>query len=1259
MRVKVAIGGHTLTCMIDTGSSISLITDEAVLKLLQRSYDPCSLTVLDFSNNPIRTVGALSLVIFPGTPHALKHDFLVISKKYMKEDVLLGMDALSKGEVKFNYHDKVFCWMRNRLSFRYGPPTNLRNLKVCYTSFSEQANLILPYDMNLKPGEIQDVEITANPHTIYEVTAIHLKKVKDKVLLAKSFVLSTQQDSVLSVPICNMTHRTVRLQKGTLIGKLEPVQSYNLSYLDYKGNNLGTCLDLIRHVKDSMEVDEHLFLCPAHSRVLENNSLGHNVTEAPLWECYICQGFPSKVRANQVIDNAMVPRPPYDPHENLSRVDRLEKLISELDLGGIGKQQKESLTQLLIRHEKLSILDNTELGLIKVPENTISLVDTTPVRMPLYRHPERAKDIIETMIQDMLSKGIIEPSYAAYLSPIVLISKPDGSKRMCIDYRAVNTKIKIDIHPLPRLDELLDDVAGHGYYCTLDLKDAYYQCLLDEPSRDITTFSDGKSLFRFKRLPFGLSVAPAIFTRVMQEVLRPLVNLGFVRNYLDDVIIFGPDIDTLLEHLELVFKRMSEMGLKLNVAKCNFCKKKIKFLGHYVSKKGIEVNPASIESITKMNAPRTTKEVRRFIGMASFYRKFIPKFSKIASPLTALQSKKVPFVWSEECERAFIELKEKLTQTPVLVKFQLDKPLELHTDASNLHVGAVLMQREEDGLHPVGFFSKKLNKCEKKYGTPDKEALAVCKAVRFFHHYLWGTKFLIVTDHEPLIRILKGKPKTSRMSRYKIELRGYSYEVAYKKGAHHYVPDALSRPPVASRTKVRQLHVDEWSNKFPGLTKERLQTEQRKDPIWDKVIKYCEGGGIPRRTPGNRALSCFELIDDILYVRREEFKRVLYCLVIPKSLRGVACHIAHNATHLGQHKSVRRAQQYFYWPRLWKDVVHYVKSCRVCQQFKPEGALIYKWQDLPAVNDKGKRVAIDLIDMYAGKGGYRYCLTIIDHFSRFLRAYPLRNKSSNLVLNALKKDMCIFGVPEVAVMDNGSEFSSREFKSYCQKVGINQVFCLPYHPRGNSVLERAQGTLKSVLATLSLEHPNSWPGKIGEAVKVVNESVHTSLGTSPFYIQFGYHPRRQVGPLILPEQTEEEESQPPSKELRAEIQQMLNKQTKKYRDQANVKRRNQGLNLYDLAWVYQEAPLPGTAVKLNRKWEGPFRVVQVIDGGRAYELENMFEGARFRRAAEKIKRYIARDEILGKINKEFLSPAEESVLIPAVRNRRPPDRYRP
>ncbi len=263
---------------------------------------------------------------------------------------------------------------------------------------------------------------------------------------------------------------------------------------------------------------------------------------------------------------------------------------------------------------------------------------------------------------------------------------------MCLDYRKVNKQLTTVIHPLPNLEELVEQVAGNQYYATLDLKDAYYQVLLDDESRDLTTFSEGISLYRFKRLPFGLSCSASIFVRQLQGALAPLLRQGWVKSYLDDIILCAPSFPLLLKRLGEVFQHMGEVGIKLNLSKCHLGQREVKFLGHIVSEEGFRPEPGNVEAIVNMKPPTSVKETRRFLGMAGFYRKHIDKFSHLAAPLTDLTRKNQPFRWTVDCQRAFEDLKNKLVTSPILVRGNLSKQFILETDASQHHVAAVLLQ---------------------------------------------------------------------------------------------------------------------------------------------------------------------------------------------------------------------------------------------------------------------------------------------------------------------------------------------------------------------------------------------------------------------------------------------------------------------------------------------------------------------------------------------------------------------------------------
>ncbi len=284
---------------------------------------------------------------------------------------------------------------------------------------------------------------------------------------------------------------------------------------------------------------------------------------------------------------------------------------------------------------------------------------------------------------------------------------------MCLDYRKVNTHLAVDIHPLSKLEELVERVSGQQYYATLDMKDAYYQVFLDEPSRDLTTITEGINLYRFKRLPFGLSCSPAIFSRQLQRALAPLLKAEWIKTYLDDVIICAPGFKTLLSRLNETFEHTRRVGIKLILSKCSIGQKEVKFLGHVVSGEGYRLNPKNIEAVEKMKAPTTVKETRRFLRMCSFYRRHIENFFKLAAPLTNLSQKRVLFSWSPDCQQAFETLSGKLTAVPILGRADMTIFFILETDASLTHVGAVLMQMNYSNLpRVIGYFSKKLRPTE-------------------------------------------------------------------------------------------------------------------------------------------------------------------------------------------------------------------------------------------------------------------------------------------------------------------------------------------------------------------------------------------------------------------------------------------------------------------------------------------------------------------------------------------------------------------
>lgn len=930
------------------------------------------------------------------------------------------------------------------------------------------------------------------------------------------------------------------------------------------------------------------------------------------------------------------------------RPEKLKDLLSQQPMSHLTKAQRQQLQQIIMAHDPLFLLEEGELGTIQTPPAEISISNPHPVRAPMYRYPETAKQVIGDMLEDMETRGIIEKSTAAWLSPIVLVNKPDGTKRMCLDFRQVNTHLATDIYPLPRLDELVEQASGNKYYTTLDLKEAYFQITLHENSRDLTTFSDGVSLYRFRRLPFGLSCSPAIFSRQIATVLAPLLREGWVRNYLDDIILWAPDFSTMLHRIDQVFECLQKNGVKLNLSKCTFGEAEVKFLGHLVSEKGCKPDPKNVEAVKKMHPPKTVKEVRSYLGMCGFYRKHIPEFAKVAVPLYELTKKDVEFKWTEECQASFEALKTCLVQAPVLARADVSQPFIVTTDASQTHVGGVLSQIQEDGSdRPIGYFSKKLKPPESRYSTTDREALAIILTCRHFHHYLWGTKFTIYTDHRPLTSIFKKKTKSQRVQRWTWEMKEYSFEIRYVKGKNNFVADSLSRPVRIVRK------VPTRSESYLGLSQSELVTAQREDPQWKELAEFLEGGKVPTKIYPKTVLEQFVVEEKILYYVKEKTDGSLhYCLVVPQSLKQKALEFAHVLSgHLGQKKTITKAEDFFYWANLKSEVVNFVKGCVVCQRYKGSTGLQQKWQELPPVTRPLERIGIDLTDMNTGTQNYRYILTVIDHYSRYTKFFPLKTKHSPNVVEALGRYAADFGVPQSLVADNGGEFVSRPFQDFCQKHHITTHYTTPYNPRGNSLTERVHRSLKSVLSTLCAGYPLKWPQYLPSCQAVLNSAVHTSTGVQPYFAFFGRHAPRNVGAPLpsVPGDTE-------GLQVAHEIIQATHKTlTRRYREVANRGRKSQSVRVGSLVWVRKEVLNPGVCRKLQPKWDGPYKVVEVLRDGGAYLLENLFTGQKVQRTAEKVKPYQGPEEWLVQPDESVCDVPEEDEPLPP-RLRRPPKR---
>ena len=552
----------------------------------------------------------------------------------------------------------------------------------------------------------------------------------------------------------------------------------------------------------------------------------------------------------------------------------------------------------------------------------------------------------------MLNQGIIEPSQSPWSSPIVLVRKKDGSTRFCVDYRLLNHVTLKDSYPLPRIDDSLDALVNAQWFSTLDLASGYWQVTMDSNDAEKTAFATPTGLFHFRVLPFGLCNAPATFQMLMECVLAGL-QWHTCLLCIDDVIVFSQDFDSHLDRLTDVINRIGHAGLKLTPKKCHLFKKEVEFLGHIVSSDGVSTNPEKVRIVQEWPVPENISQLKSFLGLCSYYRRFVQNFSSIARPLNRLAEHSVPFIWDETCQSSFDELKAALTSPPILAYPNSTETFILDTDASNFGIGAVLSQKQNGVERVVEYYSKTLSRSERNYCVTHRELLAIVKGVKHFHHYLYGCKFLIRTDHGSLTWLFNFKEPEGQIARWLQLLSTYDFTIQHRPGSSHKNADALSRRPCkeesckhcdgqdqreANRINVRQgddpqiLNINGSSlTLLPNKSSVETRKAQLMDPIIGPVLQWKEDREQnPLWSEVSYQLKTYlgfwnqlRILNGILYKKILNKPGTCWQLIVPECFKEEILHSAHDnvtAGHLGIERTLARLKCRFYWSRMADNV---------------------------------------------------------------------------------------------------------------------------------------------------------------------------------------------------------------------------------------------------------------------------------------------------------------------------------------------------
>ena len=499
--------------------------------------------------------------------------------------------------------------------------------------------------------------------------------------------------------------------------------------------------------------------------------------------------FITQEKAQEIEDNLKENN--FIENECYYQYEEIEK--GKFHTGKLNDKQHQKFGKFMERYQDLFAWNPNDFGRTSVITHNIDTGNAVPLKQRFYRTSYQNQLFIKEEIQRLLEAGLIVPSKSQWTSPVVVVEKKNGKKRLCVDYRKLNKVTKRDNYPLPRVDDMLETLSESQWFSSLDLASGFWQVELDAKDREKSTFITRFGTYEFTVMPFGLCNAPATFQRLMDTVLRDIL-WQYVVVYIDDINVGSKTFDDHLHHLEQVFHRLKQAGLKLSPEKCFFFKDEIPFLGHVVSRNGIQTDPEKLRIIKEFPIPVDLTQLRGFIALASYYRKFVKNFSSIVEPLNRLLKKNTPYEWSKDQHDAFERLKTCLMTPPILAYPNFKKPFILYTDASTFALGAILSQKNENNRECViAYASRTLNKHERNYSVTELECLAVIWSVKHFHHYLHGQKFTVITDHAALRYLMNLSNPVGKLGRWLMILNGYELEIINRPGKHHTNVDTLSR----------------------------------------------------------------------------------------------------------------------------------------------------------------------------------------------------------------------------------------------------------------------------------------------------------------------------------------------------------------------------------------------------------------------------------------------------------------------------------
>ena len=816
-------------------------------------------------------------------------------------------------------------------------------------------------------------------------------------------------------------------------------------------------------------------------------------------------------------------------------------------------------------HEYLDVFSRQDSKLLPVHrpyDHKIQLEEgKSPSFGPLYGMSQDELRVLKKTLEEDLHKGFIRASSSPAASPVLFAKKPGGGLRFCVDYRSLNAITVKNRYPIPLIQETLDRLSKAVIYTKLDVIAAFNRLRIAEGDEWKTAFRTRYGLYEYLVMPFGLTNAPSTFQHYINDTLRDYLDV-FCTAYIDDILIYSKSKKEHRKHVKAVLQRLREAGLNIDINKCEFDVTEVKYLGLIVTTSGIRMDPDKISTIIDWSAPTCLRDVQAFVGFANFYRRFIKGFSKIVAPLVAKTKKGTSFVWDASCKRAFQMLKDAFVNAPILRHFDPDREVIVETDASDFVSAGVLSQYDDEGvLHPIAFFSKRHSAAECNYEIYDKELLAIVRVFEAWRPELEGSQFPIqvLSDHKNLEYFRSTKLLSRRQARWSEYLSRFNFKIVFTPGKANGKPDALTRrsqdlPQEGDERlnhqqqivlkphnfdKALDLHASRTENPRTNQSEDDPESESdnlnltvNSEPELDNLISTAYSENATRNDPlheimqalrdGERqtpimkkihmSLSDCKLRDDRLYYRdllyipdHDELRLKL----LQKS------HDSMSAGHPGTTKTFHLLRRYYFWPNQWDTVKRYVGNCRTCavtkaSRDKYHGLL----KPLPIPNQRWKEVSMDFVTDLPSCEGFDSIMAVIDRLTK-QRHYIPTNKTitsegvADLYYGNVWRHR---GLPSAATSDRGTQFVSDFWQRLTKRLGIESRLSTAYHPETDGQTENANAVMEQYLRAFVSHFQDDWVKWLPGAEFAVNNNISESTGVTPFFANYGYHPRMGLEP---------------------------------------------------------------------------------------------------------------------------------------------------